>query len=772
MSAGPGDEAAAVLQVGQCRVELASREVSGPASPRRRRVTPKAVAVLRLLCAAGGQVVSREALLAGVWPDSAPTDDVLTQAVTQLRKAFASADGSTPYIETIARGGYRLLVPVQVLPAELPVAEPAPDGVVDEAAVSDAATLTATATAAPAQPVRKQRRALRRRVLAVCGVLLLAATVVLSWLLWQQRSVPVVAAPADPGYRLLTATEQVESQPALSPDGGQVAYVVPRPEGGSAVVLQRREANSTPLQLRLPPAGARDQHPVFSPDGTRVAFVRMHADGRCQLLLAAIGSNSPARELIRCEAAASPGFDFTADGNGLVVSGGAQPGGPEGLAVLKLDSLAWQVLDYPRQPGDRDLHPRISPDGRWLVFVRNPQLGRIYRMRADGGPLTALDGGLAEVRGLTWLSDSRRVMAARWDGFQMRLRQWDALRPGRAVEVPLATAAWPAAARRAPVLAFVHRHVQLGLTRLVPGQPAQPLYRGSGRDLAPSLSPDGRQLAFYSDRSGVPGLWLGSGDGRQPLRTVPGLTPEIRQPAAWSADGRQLLVIGLDPAQRRAVYMVDAASGRSQRLELPVVEPLQAVPAGKMERLLVIERDGDGGRLQLLQHQAGQWQLVAAVEGASQVRWDGAAGRALLSRFDRPGLYAWDLASAPQLVHGRWPVAERYRSWALDAAGRPWALRRLPGCPVQLQPLEAVAGLAPACLDAGTGVALGGFALAADGSALVAQVLHDDSDIAWSDLTHTAFGQLVSGAKLLFVQDNFVSDHFRDDFRHSFGSGS
>ncbi|PSD26086.1 hypothetical protein C7E12_18735 [Stenotrophomonas maltophilia] len=48
---------------------------------------------------------------------------MLTQAVTQLRKAFSNDDDSgQAYIETIAKTGYRLLVPVQVLDDAEPVA--------------------------------------------------------------------------------------------------------------------------------------------------------------------------------------------------------------------------------------------------------------------------------------------------------------------------------------------------------------------------------------------------------------------------------------------------------------------------------------------------------------------------------------------------------------------------------------------------------------------------------------------------------------------------
>ena len=88
--------ASPMLLVGRCHVDTASREIRGPSSPRVRRITPKALAVLRQLAAGAGQVISREVLLAAVWPDSDPTDDVLTQAITQLRKAFAAADDSEP----------------------------------------------------------------------------------------------------------------------------------------------------------------------------------------------------------------------------------------------------------------------------------------------------------------------------------------------------------------------------------------------------------------------------------------------------------------------------------------------------------------------------------------------------------------------------------------------------------------------------------------------------------------------------------------------------
>ncbi len=74
------------------------------------RVKPKSMAVLRTLAEAGGAVVSREQVFASVWPNSEVSDDVLTQSITELRKALGDSARSPRFIETIPRKGFRLLV--------------------------------------------------------------------------------------------------------------------------------------------------------------------------------------------------------------------------------------------------------------------------------------------------------------------------------------------------------------------------------------------------------------------------------------------------------------------------------------------------------------------------------------------------------------------------------------------------------------------------------------------------------------------------------------
>jgi DNA-binding winged helix-turn-helix (wHTH) protein/TolB-like protein/Tfp pilus assembly protein PilF len=84
------------------------------------RLEPKAMEVLVALTARAGEVVSREALLAEVWPGVVVGDEALTQSIIKLRRALGDNPRAPAYIETISKRGYRLIAPVGGQPAPLP----------------------------------------------------------------------------------------------------------------------------------------------------------------------------------------------------------------------------------------------------------------------------------------------------------------------------------------------------------------------------------------------------------------------------------------------------------------------------------------------------------------------------------------------------------------------------------------------------------------------------------------------------------------------------
>src|SRR5262245_45020411 len=79
---------------------------------RGRRVLPltrKASEVLQYLVVRPGQLVTKEALLQAVWPETAVTDAVLTNRIAELRQALGDDANRPRFIATVHRRGYRFV---------------------------------------------------------------------------------------------------------------------------------------------------------------------------------------------------------------------------------------------------------------------------------------------------------------------------------------------------------------------------------------------------------------------------------------------------------------------------------------------------------------------------------------------------------------------------------------------------------------------------------------------------------------------------------------
>ena len=733
---------------------LSSREVHQPATSRTQRLTPKSVGVLLVLARRPGQVVTRDELFAEVWPDTMPTNDVLTQAVTQLRKAFAATEAGegASYIETIAKTGYRLLAPVAW--------ESSPD-----AAVADAPEeADAAGVDAPLAPVhdgaRHTRRKVRRYGLLAIGVALLLSTLMMAWLLWG-RDAPsqtdatvvegnrVVGSPARP-YRLITATEGVEVNPSLSPDGALVVFA--REQDNSSSLWIQSVSNATATPLLTPPAGALDRFPVWSPNGRNVAFARFLPQGDCEVLVVS-ATGTGLRRATRCDGTDMLSFDWAPDGASLLFGSMTGRYASRGIRSLDLASGRWSSLRYEMGSDDFDYAPRYSPDGKKIGFVRNPQVGDMWVMDADGSNAQRLTDDAAEIRGWSWLGSDEMVFGRRIDS-EARLYRLDvATRALR--DMGIDNAQSPAVSRGGGNLAFVRSQPQFGLFRIPLGDenaPPQRLFASSARDGQPMVSPDGAQLAFTSDRSGAFALWWARLDEPASLQMIEGVRPEARQPMDWSEDGRRLLVTGRDADGVPGIYEVAPEEGHWVKLAVPVREPLQAVYGPTPDTLLVVER-GDDERmaLTLFDRRQQPWKRLASLEGVSQVRYDRAAQRVLFTRLASGGL--WQAASnlaqdSVKNVHAELPSRWRYRTWAVAANGAVEYQEISRNCSSRL---TAIAGDgASQCLDAKRFSAGNGLSLAPDGSAVfIALATADNADIGMMRVPQRAPRRVMGLAKWL-----------------------
>ncbi|AMJ56161.1 winged helix-turn-helix domain-containing protein [Stenotrophomonas nitritireducens] len=742
------------LRVGECLVVLSSREVHLPGTRKTPRLTPKSVGVLLALARRPGQVVTREELFADVWPDTMPTNDVLTQAVTQLRKAFAftEAGEGTSYIETIAKTGYRLLAPVAW--------ESSPElAAVDAPAAAGLAAVHASVT--PEQDATRGRhRRLRRHVLMLIGIVLLLSTVVMGWLLWGRAApVPqdatvadgnrVLGSPARP-YRLITATEDAEVNPSLSPDGALVVFARERDNSSSLWIQSVGNATATPLLVT--PAGATDRFPVWSPDGRSIAFARFLPQGDCEVLVVS-ATGTGLRRVTRCDGTDMLSFDWAPDGGSLLFGSMTGRYASRGIRSLNLASGRWSSLQYTMGADDFDYAPSYSADGRKIGFVRNPQVGDMWMMDADGSNAQRLTNDAAEIRGWSWLGSDEMVFGRRIDS-ESRLYRLDvATRMLR--DMGIDNAQSPSVSRGGGNLVFMRSQFQSGLFRIPLGAsraPPQRLFASSARDGQPIVSPDGTQLAFTSDRSGAFALWWARLNEPASLQLIEGMRPEARQPMDWAADGRHLLVTGRDADGAPGIYEVAPEEGHWVKLAVPVREPLQAVYGAAADNLLVVER-GDDERMALTLFDRSQqpWKRLASLEGVSQVRYDRAGQRILFTRLANGGLWqvAPDLAAGSiKPVHAELPSRWRYRTWAVAANGAVEYQDISRDCSSRL---TAIAGDGTSqCLDPTRFSAGNGLSLAPDGSAVfIALGLTDSTDIGIMRVPHRAPRRVMGLAKWL-----------------------
>jgi predicted ATPase/DNA-binding winged helix-turn-helix (wHTH) protein len=99
------------FSIGDWRVDPSLRTLSGARGEI--RLEPKQMQVLVLLAEHAGQVVSKERLLQIVWADTFVGDEVLSRAISELRRVLDDDPKAPRFIQTIPKGGYRLVAPIK-----------------------------------------------------------------------------------------------------------------------------------------------------------------------------------------------------------------------------------------------------------------------------------------------------------------------------------------------------------------------------------------------------------------------------------------------------------------------------------------------------------------------------------------------------------------------------------------------------------------------------------------------------------------------------------
>jgi Tol biopolymer transport system component/DNA-binding winged helix-turn-helix (wHTH) protein len=647
------------VRIGTHTVDLSAREVIDAAGTHT-RITAKAQGVITELAINPGQVLSRDELLDRVWTGAFPTGDVLTQAVTSLRKVFGDDAEAPRYIETISKSGYRLIAPVQWLPPDARV----PHGVAaPEATVAEAATLSVPAAVAVAAT---STAPWRRPGLWIAALML----VLVAAFLWRTQDRGVWA---DSGRLPLRAKPVViaagtgdEWGPRLSPDGATVVFVSSKMLGTTARLFVQSAMVATPTVLTHPLEGERDMVPTWAPDGRSIAFQRHSDQAACKLMLVPATGGMP-RQLGLCPSDGVFLYDWSPDGRYLVMGARAHPAlDAFSIHRLELSTGVWSALNYETRAGNVDLEPRYSPDGKWLAFRRNVSAADIWRMPSEGGKPERLTRMATDIRGYDWSPDSRRIVFSSIGEETLELFELD-VDSGVVEPLGIEEASFPDFPLRGERMVYEINRGQLGLAQLDVADAAVPatrVFSSSGNELNAQIAPDATAVAFYSDRSGKLGVWVASlpDDGESTAQRVNDLMPIGRFNPAWSPNASKFLIIGFGE-QGTGLYEVDRQSLRALRLETPFGLPRSADYLSD-DRLIVSSISGETQSLWVAERRGSTLKPLQRLDDVAYARVQPGTERIYFIRSGQSGLWSTDpgLQSTARVLES-WPSLAGYKMW-------------------------------------------------------------------------------------------------------------
>ena len=450
--------------------------------------------------------------------------------------------------------------------------------------------------------------------------------------LWALAGIVIIAAVAwvflgrrvanEPAYTVvpLTSDAGFEGAPSFSPDGSQVAYSWNGPAQDNFDIYVKQIGAPKPLRLTSDPA--EDRFPVFSPDGLSIGFFRLVGGRASYVVMPAVGGSErtvadvPAIPSALSPIAGSWPSAWLPDGRSVVV---------DGLRVLSLDAGELRPLRDASHEAVTGWFPAVSPDGRTLAFCRplnaNSTEYSLYTipLTTDGAPggsptkLIDMDG---DVYGLAWTTDSRQLVFASGalsgtSGILKELSRITAQAGAVPERLPFGQdVTLPAIARRGTRLAFVRNTWAPDIYRgMLPAAgtaaPAERFVSSTRSDWNPQYSPDGRHLAFESNRTGQSAIWMGDADGSNLLEVFSKAGKHSGTPR-WSPDSQR---IAFDSSAEGTfdIYVIRPGSREPLRVTSDAAD--DAIPSWSP----------DGQSLYFMSNRSGRQEIwtVAATGGAA-----------------------------------------------------------------------------------------------------------------------------------------------------------
>jgi serine/threonine protein kinase/sugar lactone lactonase YvrE len=465
--------------------------------------------------------------------------------------------------------------------------------------------------------------------------------------IWFLRPAPQEQSASEPVP--FTTYPGFESSPSFSPDGNQVAFVWTGEHDNQSNIYIKAIGSETPLRLTT----GLDARPQWSPDGRFIAFERFFPGGRADILLIPPLGGAE-RTLV--ESVGPGGISWSPDGKWLAASGEFGRTGPKRIYLISVETGELRPVTDPPANGQGDIGPAFSPDGSALVFLRKADLNAsdLYRislgadLKSSGLPQKLPVGDLRPLD-VAWINGRELIFASApggpASGSLYRVLSTGVGNPVRIDSFGAGTIQ-VAVSRDGRRLAYAVRSLNANIWRVdlsAKGDPATAPERfiaSTQREVFPQYSPDGRRIAFYSNRSGSFQIWVCNADGSK-AAAITSMKKAVTGTPRWSPDSRTISfdsnVTGI-----YQVYTVSAEGGKVRQ----VTDNSESHFAGNWSqdgRWIYFASGGDGRSTQIWKVPTQGGAPVQVTRNGGIVATESADGKTLYYTKNAGGFSLWKM---------------------------------------------------------------------------------------------------------------------------------
>ncbi|WP_448549643.1 winged helix-turn-helix domain-containing protein [Thalassotalea fusca] len=342
-------------------------------------IEPLAMAVLKMLVAHKGRVVSSKELLAQLWQGKVVSDNALHRIVGQIRKALGDNALAPKYIRTVKKIGYELLADVQI---------------------KDVSSRT---------NLPKDRA---WYIFALFMVLIAMAVIVVFTSQMVDKS-PISAEKNLLKIRQLTSFPGVERDPVFWPQQQSVIFTY-QPNGELYNNIMARQMKTGDYYL-LTDDYFHYVRLAISPDQKKIAYVRRD-DKNCFIEVAELRENTMltgVKQLSACPFISSNYLSWSNDSGSIIYSKNGYSFRQSELMLFNIASGTESPL-LSSKPGEAaDYYPVMEPNGSHLAFIRalsdTYQL-KMYDLKSAQEKLLWESEDKKSVIRIAWLKDKSSIV--------------------------------------------------------------------------------------------------------------------------------------------------------------------------------------------------------------------------------------------------------------------------------------------------------------------------------------------------------------------------